>query len=81
MLESEFYCSKLDILTLEKTAVQDEVEITKSLVKLYVAKLDADILIRIEALKVSRNVVKSINLLAKNQRRYVEDDRLGPKIR
>ncbi len=59
MLDPEFDGSKLDISTMEKAAVQDELEIAKSLGRLYVAKINGDTLAQLKASKVVRKVLES----------------------
>ncbi len=58
-LESEFDGGKLDIVRMERAAVQDELEIAKSLEKLYAAKVNSDALVHNIESKVVWMVVKS----------------------
>ncbi len=59
MLKAEFDGNKLDIVTMEKAVVQDEMEIAKSLGKLYAMKINAGTLVQTRASKLVRNVVES----------------------
>ncbi len=59
MLGPEFDGSRLDISTMEKEAIHDELEIAKSLGKLYAAKINGDALAQLKASKIVLKVVES----------------------